>query len=52
MKEYNILVVEDEALIAANIVQTLTSLGYTVHGPVAKGEDAIHAVLLEREFVA
>jgi len=44
MKKCSILVVEDEALIAANLVQTLTSLEYTVHKPVAKGEDAIHAV--------
>ena len=39
-----ILVVEDEALIAANLVETLSSLGYTVHEPVATGEDAINAV--------
>jgi CheY-like chemotaxis protein len=39
-----ILVVEDEALIAANLVQTLTLLGYTVHEPVASGEDAIRVV--------
>ena len=39
-----ILVVEDEALIAANLVETLSSLGYTVHEPIATGEDAINAV--------
>ena len=44
MNEHSILVVEDEALIAANLVQTLTILGYTVHGPVSKGKDAILAV--------
>ncbi|MCX6689901.1 MAG: response regulator, partial [Methanoregula sp.] len=44
MNKYSILVVEDEALIAANLVQTLSSLGYTVHKPVATGEDAIRAV--------
>jgi PAS domain S-box-containing protein len=44
MKKCNILVVEDEALIAANLVHTLSSLGYTVHEPVATGEDAIRAV--------
>jgi PAS domain S-box-containing protein len=44
MKKCNILVVEDEALIAANLVNTLSSLGYAVHQPVAKGEDAICAV--------
>ncbi len=44
MKKCSILVVEDEALIAANLVHTLSSLGYEVHEPVAKGEDAIRAV--------
>ena len=44
MKKCSILVVEDEALLAANLVNTLSSLGYTVHKPVATGEDAIRAV--------
>ncbi|MCX6697799.1 MAG: PAS domain S-box protein [Methanoregula sp.] len=44
MKKCSILVVDDEALIAANLVQTLSSLGYTVHKPVATGEEAIRAV--------
>jgi PAS domain S-box-containing protein len=44
MKKYRILVVEDEALIAASLVHTLSSLGYTVPEPVATGEDAIRAV--------
>ncbi|MDP3396143.1 MAG: PAS domain S-box protein [Methanoregula sp.] len=44
MKKCNILIVEDEALIAANLVHTLSSLGYAVHKPVATGEDAIRAV--------
>ncbi|MCX6698230.1 MAG: PAS domain S-box protein [Methanoregula sp.] len=44
MNKYSILVVEDEALIAANLVQILSSLGYTVPEPVATGEDAIRAV--------
>ena len=44
MKKCSILIVEDEALIAANLVHTLSSLGYTVHKPVATGEDAIRAV--------
>ena len=44
MNKYSILVVEDEALIAASLVQTLSSLGYTVHKPVATGEEAIRAV--------
>jgi PAS domain S-box-containing protein len=44
MNKSNILVVEDEALIAASLVQTLSSIGYTVHKPVATGEDAIRSV--------
>ncbi|MEI6306878.1 MAG: PAS domain S-box protein, partial [Deltaproteobacteria bacterium] len=44
MKKCNILVVEDEALIAANLVHTLSSLGYAVQKPVATGEEAIRAV--------
>jgi PAS domain S-box-containing protein len=44
MNKYRILVVEDEALIAASLVHTLSSLGYTVPEAVATGEEAIHAV--------
>jgi len=44
VKKYNILVVEDDALIAANLVHTLSSLGFAVRDPVATGQDAISAV--------
>ena len=44
MNKHTILVVEDEALIAATLVRTLSSLGYDVPEPVATGEDAIRAV--------
>lgn len=44
MSEPGILVVEEEALIAANIVENLSSSGNTVHEAVAKGEDAIRSV--------
>jgi len=44
MNKYSILIVEDEALIAASLVHALSSLGYTVPEPVATGEDAIRAV--------
>jgi PAS domain S-box-containing protein len=44
MNKHRILVVEDEALIAANLVNVLTSLGYMVPEPVATGEDAVHVV--------
>ena len=48
MEKCSILVVEDEALLAANLVHTLSSLGYTVHKPVATGEDAIRAVKAQK----
>lgn len=48
MNDPHILVVEDEALIMANLVNTLTMLGYTVHEPVATGEEAIRAVITKK----
>ncbi len=48
MNKHTILVVEDEALIAANLVRTLSSLGYDVPEPVATGEDAIRAVKIKK----
>ena len=36
-----ILVVDDEALIAMRLEERLSSLGYTVVGMAASGEDAI-----------
>ena len=48
LNKCSILVVEDEALIAANLVHTLISLGYTVQDPVATGEDAISAVKTQK----
>ncbi len=39
-----ILIVEDDAIIAAHHVQVLSSLGYTVLEPVATGEEAIGSV--------
>ena len=48
MNKSTILVVEDEALIAANLAHTLSSLGYTVQKPVATGEDAIRSVTTQQ----
>ncbi|MDP2796731.1 MAG: PAS domain S-box protein, partial [Methanoregula sp.] len=48
MNKYRILIVEDEALIAASFVHVLFSLGYTVLEPVATGEDAIRAVKTQK----
>lgn len=44
MTENRVLIVEDEAIIAANLARTVHSLGYHVIGPVATGEGAIQAV--------
>ena len=44
----SILIVEDDALIAASLFHTLSSLGYTVPEPVATGEDAIRAVKAQK----
>lgn len=40
-REYRILVLEDEALVAMHIEDTLDELGYTVIGPVQTIEEAI-----------
>lgn len=42
-----VLVVEDEALIAAELRMRLTDHGYTVQGPVASGEEALRLVARE-----
>ncbi len=44
METKKILVVEDEVIVAEDIVQTLKSLGYEVHGYVTSGEEAISNV--------
>ncbi len=44
MEKLNILVVEDEFLVAADIEESLLSLGYTVQNTIAKGPDAIAEV--------
>lgn len=43
MEGRRILIVEDEAIIAMELRETLTHLGYTVVGNELRGEDAIHA---------
>lgn len=44
MKKTSVLIVEDEVIIAKDLAQTLTKLGYTVAGHCVKGEDAIDMV--------
>ncbi len=43
MSQHSILVVEDEAVIAADIAFTLKTQGYNVIGPVSDGESALQA---------
>lgn len=43
MDTASILVVEDEAVIAIDLQETLIGLGYTVQGPIATGEEALIA---------
>ena len=40
----NILVVEDEKIVAADIASTLEGLGYSVPGVVSSGEEAVRRV--------
>jgi len=44
MSDYKVLIVEDELLVAADIEESLQSLGYKVIGSVATGKDAIETV--------
>ncbi|HTB07197.1 MAG TPA: response regulator [Bacteroidia bacterium] len=44
MKKTSVLIVEDEVIIARDLAQTLTKLGYLVVGHCVKGEDAITMV--------
>jgi len=41
MNKTNILIVEDEAIVAADIAEQLDRLGYAVGGQTARGEDAV-----------
>ena len=42
----SILVVEDENIVAKDVVNRLKHLGYRVTGTVASGEDAVRAATL------
>lgn len=44
MKKTSVLIVEDEVIIARDLAQTLTKLGYNVVGHCVKGEDSITMV--------
>ncbi len=47
----SVLIVEDEALIAADVSMRLRSEGYRILGPVASGAEAIHLVSTEKPDV-
>jgi two-component system response regulator LytT len=44
MKKTSVLIVEDEVIIAKDLAQTLTKLGYTLAGHCTKGEDVIDMI--------
>ena len=48
----NILIVEDEMLIAANIALQLKQLGYRVNAIVPKGEEALEKIKIEQPDIA
>jgi len=48
MNNTRILIVEDEILVARDLEQQLTVLGYTIVGIAASGEDALHLVEQEQ----
>lgn len=48
MNNKKILVVEDEVIVAQDIVQTLTSLGYEVPGFLTTGEEAVQKSRVEK----
>lgn len=41
MEKINILIVEDDPIIAADLQDRLEEMGYSILGPVARGEDAL-----------
>jgi chemotaxis response regulator CheB len=47
-KAVNVLIVEDDRVVAANLQEHLDDLGYSVQGPVASGEEAM-ALIAESE---
>ena len=44
MPDATILIVEDEAIVAADLAGKLNRLGYTISGSTARGEDALSLV--------
>ncbi len=48
MKKMNILIVEDEPIIAADLAFTLRNLGYSVFDPVGSGEEALEFLQQEQ----
>jgi|WetSurMetagenome_2_1015567.scaffolds.fasta_scaffold00450_19 PAS domain S-box-containing protein len=44
MNDYRIFIVEDEAIVAADLAETLVSLGYRVAGTARSGESAVEKI--------
>jgi len=44
MREYRIFIVEDEAIVAADLTETLRSLGYAAAGTARSGETAVEKI--------
>jgi CheY-like chemotaxis protein len=48
MSQLSVLIVEDEAILAAQLASKVKLLGYRVTGPVSTGEEALTLAQAER----
>src|SRR6266516_7893476 len=48
MSNHSILIVEDEAIVAADLAGKVRQLGYDVIGPTATGEEAVELACTQR----
>ena len=52
MSQLSVLIVEDEAILAAHLASKVKLLGYRVTGPVPTGEEALALAQAERPDIA
>jgi CheY-like chemotaxis protein len=52
MSQLSVLIVEDEAILAAHLASNVKLLGYRVTGPVSTGEEALALAQAERPDIA
>jgi len=52
MSQLSVLIVEDEAILAAHLASKVKLLGYRVAGPVSTGEEALALAQAERPDIA